>query len=200
MRRQPITTKIEDIVNYWSTRIDESDLSTDAAEMHEHCWRCGCKRNLERCHIIPASRGGEDTPSNLVLLCKRCHADGPNVTDPEIMWDWLYAYSMSRYDTFWGTMGVREYRVIYGRSMKEDITFLDIAKEPDALESFNKQMAALQEQATQHFGQPQFNSATLAGMFRMLLKEIAEEKGVELPSAKYSNRSAHKLYWDEINS
>ena len=26
------------------------------------------------------------------MLCKRCHADGPNVTDPEIMWDWIKAY------------------------------------------------------------------------------------------------------------
>ena len=57
MKRKPIKTKIPEIVNYWFSRIDESDFSVDAAEAHERCWRCGCKRNLERCHIVPDSLG-----------------------------------------------------------------------------------------------------------------------------------------------
>ena len=44
--------------------------------------------------IVPDSLGGEDTPSNFVILCKRCHLDNPNVADPEVMWDWLRAYSV----------------------------------------------------------------------------------------------------------
>ncbi|MFR6162100.1 HNH endonuclease [Mediterraneibacter gnavus] len=35
--------------------------------------------------MVPESLGGEDIPSNHVLLCSRCHLDNPNVADPEIM-------------------------------------------------------------------------------------------------------------------
>ncbi len=92
MEREIIKTSKKEIVDYWFSKVDESGLSVDAAEAHERCWRCGCERSLERCHIIPASLGGEDKPSNLVLLCRRCHLENPNVLDPEIMWDWLRAY------------------------------------------------------------------------------------------------------------
>ena len=121
MKRKPIKTKIPEIVNYWFSRIDESDFSVDAAEAHERCWRCGCKRNLERCHIVPDSLGGKDEPANLVLLCARCHAENPNVTDPEIMWDWLKAYKVPFYDTLWSILGLKEYRFIYKRSFFEDL-------------------------------------------------------------------------------
>lgn len=86
-KRTPIRTSIHDAAEYWSQRIDETELSVDWSEAETHCWRCGCERHLQRCHIIPDALGGEDTPGNIVLLCKRCHAEGPNVRDPEIMWD-----------------------------------------------------------------------------------------------------------------
>ena len=65
---------------------EECGLSVDWAEAHERCWQCGCKRGLQRCHIVPHALGGEDAPSNLVLLCGRCHLDNPNVADTEVMW------------------------------------------------------------------------------------------------------------------
>lgn len=99
-KRENIKTTIEEIVAYWSEHEDESGLSVDFSEAFERCWRCGYKRKLEHCHIVPASRGGEDIPSNFVLLCKDCHKDAPNVTDPEIMWDWLRAYVVPFYDSF----------------------------------------------------------------------------------------------------
>ena len=34
-------TKISEIVDYWSGRIDECDLSVDWAEAEEYCWNCG---------------------------------------------------------------------------------------------------------------------------------------------------------------
>ncbi len=86
-KRKAIKTTKKQIVDYWMEHADESGLSVDFSEAEQRCWRCGCERGLERCHIVPASRGGEDTPSNFVLLCKRCHLDNPNVADPEIMWD-----------------------------------------------------------------------------------------------------------------
>lgn len=69
-KRKPIKTPPSEIVDYWAKRVDECELSVDWAEAESHCWRCGCKRTLERCHIIPDSMGGKDEPSNLVLLCK----------------------------------------------------------------------------------------------------------------------------------
>lgn len=107
-KREPIKTTKEAIISYWAKHQDECGLSVDWAEAGERCWRCGCERSLDRCHIIPDSLGGKDEPENLVLLCMRCHADGPNVADQEIMWDWIRAYGVSFYDTFWGCEGMRE--------------------------------------------------------------------------------------------
>lgn len=86
-KREHIKTPLSEIISYWAKHADECGLNVDWAEAENHCWRCGYERNLERCHIIPDSLGGKDEPSNLVLLCKRCHAEDPNVADPEIMWD-----------------------------------------------------------------------------------------------------------------
>lgn len=62
-------TTIEEIVDYWSRYQDESGLTVDWSEANYLCWRCGQKRNLQRCHIIPRSLNGLEDPSNLVLLC-----------------------------------------------------------------------------------------------------------------------------------
>jgi len=93
-------------------------MSVDFSEAHERCSRSGCKRHLQRCHIVPESLGGEDIPSNYVLLCSRCHLDNPNVADPEIMWDWLRAYKISFYDMFWQVQGMKEYEKIYACSFQ----------------------------------------------------------------------------------
>lgn len=114
------------LCTYWARHTDESGLSVDFAEAHERCWRCGCRRRLERCHIVPDSLGGEDIPANFVILCKRCHLDNPNVADPEIMWDWLRAYSVPLYDTFWDIQGMEEYKKIYGVSVMEEFSSRDL--------------------------------------------------------------------------
>ena len=118
MARKRIRTTIPEIVDYWARHTDECGLSVDFAEAHERCWRCGCRRRLERCHIVPDSLGGEDTPSNFVILCKRCHLDNPNVADPEVMWDWMRAYSVPFYDTFWGTTESRSTKKYMGNPLQ----------------------------------------------------------------------------------
>ncbi len=37
----------------------------------ESCSRCGATRWLDRHHVLPRSRGGDD--SDVVVLCRRCH-------------------------------------------------------------------------------------------------------------------------------
>lgn len=37
------------------------------------CEKCKNKKGLERHHIIPYSLGGDESPDNIVVLCKKCH-------------------------------------------------------------------------------------------------------------------------------
>lgn len=75
--------QIMQIVNYWSSKVDQSMLSVDFSEAHERCWACGLKRKLQFYHIIPDSLGGEKVPSNLVLMCKHCHRLAPSVDNKD---------------------------------------------------------------------------------------------------------------------
>lgn len=165
--RKAIKTKIPEIVNYWARRQDESSLSVDFSEAHERCWRCGCKRRLHRCHIVPYSLGGPDEPSNFVLLCARCHMENPNVADPHIMWDWLKAYKEIFYDMFWFNRGMQEYEKIYACSFREE---LKKRKMTDGT-VIDHMIGDKMKQASYHFGDPHFNAATIAGILRMALKE-----------------------------
>lgn len=47
------------------------------------------KSPLQVCHVIPSSIGGNEKPSNLVLMCRECHDLAPNTTIPEIMYLWM---------------------------------------------------------------------------------------------------------------
>ena len=142
--------------------------------------------NLQRCHIIPYALGGKDEASNLVLLCKRCHADGPNVEDPEIMWNWIKAYGVPFYDTFWGIVGKKEYKFIYGHSVFDDLKYIleasaDVWNKETYLEYWKEKFQCAMERTGVHFGQPYLNTATMAGIYRMALKDIAKDLGVEFP-------------------
>lgn len=48
------------------------------------------KKKLERCHIIPRAKGGEDTPSNMFLLCSECHEVSPDTVNDENFFRWVY--------------------------------------------------------------------------------------------------------------
>lgn len=193
-----IKTTISQAVDYWSRYVDECDLSVDWAEADTHCWRCGCERHLERCHIVPDSLGGADAPENIVLLCKRCHAEGPNVTDPDIMWDWIKAYNVPFYETFWLIRGAKEYEFIYRKKLSQEIA--DILAQSgkcsadDEMEGLMSQfVASISERASKHFGQPYFNTVTMAGLYRMMLKSLAEAYGVTFPIP--SEKSTHKPWY-----
>lgn len=187
-KRKSIKTNINDIVDYWFSKIDEDELSVDKMEACERCWRCGCERNLQRCHIVPDSLGGEDKPSNLILLCKRCHADGPNVSDPDIMLDWIKSYRVPFYDTFWSILGQKEYEFMYGKSVVDELKSLGITDSDEIKEKFTTINKELKNKASIHFGQPYFNTATVAGLYRMFLKKLAKDMGKEL--------SVHKINYN----
>jgi len=171
MKRERIKTKINDIIEYWSARIYECSIGVDWSEAKSHCWRCGCKKMLDRCHIVPYSLKGTDSPDNLVLLCKRCHAENPNVKDKEIMWDWIKAYRVPDYETFWIIRGMQEYEFIYKKSPLQEL--LDLGLSSDKVDKAIKNIYKdFHEKTSTHFSQQYLNSATIAGLIRMMIKKL----------------------------
>ena len=183
-KRPPIKTTIQQAIEHWKKYVDEDDLGVDWLEADTYCWRCGCKKNLQRCHIVPHALGGEDKPENIVLLCKRCHAEGPNVTDPSVMWDWIKAYKVPGYETFWFVRGREEYEFIYRRGFIEDMYRIfkkaNITDEAVVSKKISEIYGEASAKASNHFGQPDFNTATMAGIYRMLIKQLASDLNVDL--------------------
>ncbi len=161
------TTHYE-VVEYWFLHQDECGLSVDWDEAEKLCWRCAQERLLQRCHIIPRALGGSEEPSNLVLLCGQCHAEAPNVADPEFMWVWLRAHAASFYGTYWYNRGLREFEFIYGRKPLAEFT-----EKPECL--MPKLTVAIDNYITQtstHWGQGKLNPATIAWLLRQVEKEL----------------------------
>jgi hypothetical protein len=158
---------IGDIVKYWSTREDESGLGVDWAEAHERCWRCGYKSRLQRCHIIPDSRGGSAQPENLVLLCRRCHREAPNVPDTRFMWIWIRATCVPFYNMYWTARGAEEFEEIFGRPPFTGTNF-DKNLRDAALKLLHSEIAS----ATVHWGEGRLNSSTIASVFAMVEEQL----------------------------
>ena len=120
-----------------------------------------------------------------LFLCKRCHVDGPNVTDSQVMWDWIRAYGVPLYETFWSIMGMKEYQFIYKKSFVREladiISSADLTLDDEIQSKVNEITTDIMKNAGVHFGHPYFNASTMAGIYRMVLKRLAEEYGVEFP-------------------
>jgi len=63
----------------------------------KHKWMFGRKNYLQRCHIIPRQLGGSNHVSNMILLCKHCHLENPNVRNEVAYFKWLQ-FHKSRYE------------------------------------------------------------------------------------------------------
>lgn len=113
-----VMTTREEILEYWWDTLREVRFGITKKEGLRCCWRCGCNHSfskLHRCHIIPAGADGEDTPSNLVLLCSVCHGEAPSFVDkPWVMWDWIRRTSRYSDNVFLGDAIIREYKRIFG--------------------------------------------------------------------------------------
>ena len=106
--------KHQDLVDYWSSRIYEGDLGTDWDEGHKRCWRCGYTNYLERCHIIPKSLDGLNTPDNLVLLCNTCHREAPDINDSDVMFDWIKRTRGMFYEEYRTKRTLQSFKDIFG--------------------------------------------------------------------------------------
>lgn len=169
------------IVDYWRRREDECGLGVDWAEAHERCWRCGYKSALEMCHMVPASLGGSADPSNLVLLCGRCHREAPNARDPKYMWIWLRATTVGAYDVYWTLRGAQEFRLMYGRD-----PFAHLEGRDDLAEHARKLLEEEMLDATIHLGEGRMNPSTLAAVFARVEERLTGKPSVPLSTSANS--------------
>lgn len=92
-------------------------------------WNDRCvKSHLQRCHIVPRTLGGADSPENLFLLCNDCHEKSPDTINKKSFFRWVFD---QRKTHFFGTYKphivlekVRE--ILSRRGMDELLT--DVAK------------------------------------------------------------------------
>lgn len=158
---------ILDAIDYWSQRIYEGDTGIDWGDdtAKNHCWRCGCKRSLQKCHIVPKSLGGSDDVSNLIPLCAMCHDEAPNVNDPNAMWQWIKDCHGEVYNTFWiekafdeVKVNKKQFKLIQNKSKK----FIEIVKN-------------VYKNTSTHFGQHAGGSRTTVSTWTWVFKQAIKE-------------------------
>jgi len=172
----------QEIADYWAARGSECGLAVDWAEAKERCWRCGYKSRLQKCHIVPKSLGGKNDPSNLVLLCGRCHREAPNIADSRFMWIWMRSTCVPFYDLYWTTRGVQEFEQMFGRKPFTSIEF-DLVSEENALELLREEI----RKATIHFGEGGMNPSTIASILALIEERVTER----LPSGSVPSPHSH---------
>ena len=87
------------------------------------CWKCGKERYIEKCHIHAKCSGGDDSPSNLHLLCGWCHKRSELLYGFEpglAYYEWFYSGG----DEWWFPMlmnlwNVKEYEDIENKFLPE---------------------------------------------------------------------------------
>ncbi|CAM3471481.1 HNH endonuclease [Erysipelothrix anatis] len=171
MTKRIKTTK-QQIVDYWETQIDFLDTNVSLKQATTHCWRCGVKRRLDRCHILAHALGGSDSPENFVLLCKFCHIDNPNIDDSTIVWDWIKAYKLPDGVDFWYHQGQREFTFIYGSSLDAMLETKGYFDRDEFDLAFKHQLTLM----THHFGQPRYNRATVEGAIKRALDSLENRR------------------------
>lgn len=70
----------------WSLKIGDLSFETILETNGSYCYACGRKSHVQKCHIIPHHSGGDEHPSNMFLMCYKCHALNPDTNYPEIFY------------------------------------------------------------------------------------------------------------------
>lgn len=147
---------MDDLTEYWRTRLDDGAIFVPWEDAHRSCWRCGDADSLQRCHLVPESRGGTTDPSNLVRLCLRCHREQPNVDDPAMTWAWLrgtqHSGALRRFEEW-----VDAYERMFGEEPGRH------GGDPAAIAG---RLKAELDAAVRHWGEPGLNAATMAACVR----------------------------------
>jgi hypothetical protein len=158
-KRKSTLPTINRIADYWENHIDESYLGVDFSESRQRCWRCGYEtKSLQKCHIVPESLGGLSDPSNLVVLCGRCHRDAPNVKHKHFMFSWIFFTRSPFYECSHQTKNDNLFELFFNRKFTSDIChFNNISKEQldkhTNSDGFRKQVSRIFDQTSTHFGE-----------------------------------------------
>ena len=147
---------MDDLTEYWQTRLEPGSIFVTWDDAPRCCWRCGDTDSLQRCHLVPDSRGGTAIPSNLIRLCLRCHREQPNVGDPAMTWAWLrgtqHSGALRRFEQW-----VDAYHRMFGEGPGLH------GGDPAALAD---RLKAELDAAVRHWGEPHVNAATMAACVR----------------------------------
>lgn len=165
---EKMQTKVKDIVAYRSAHFDETKMNIDISDLSTHCWRCGEIRRLQRCHIVPSSAEGHDSPDNYFLLCNSCHEEAPNTTNPNRMYEWLLSSRSEIYNTFWGEKISDVYQNLYQKNLKDEIVSRYIKNK----NSFEKLLAQKIKECKAHIGQGRLNVSTWVAFWKNLFEEF----------------------------
>lgn len=67
------------------------DTTIDGTSDLKKVWnRAEVTSELHRCHIHPHALGGKGEPCNLFLMCRMCHNDSPDTTNPATFIRWVF--------------------------------------------------------------------------------------------------------------
>jgi len=163
------------ILEYWETKVCETELNLDWSEGLERCWNCADKErkrksgmtSIEKCHIIPKSIGGPDTPENMVLLCDECHKEAPDCTNYNFMWEWIKSNrtSTGMYGTYRAEKGIALYEKMYSETVVESFIRVGVG-----VEDFSNWM---NEQGKSKIGLHggKVSASSYAGMIKQFINE-----------------------------
>lgn len=171
-KRKKLKATNMEIIEYWRKRISDWDIAVDWDQAEDHCWGCGIKAKLYRCHIIPASLGGVDDPNNLVLLCLFCHEKAPNVDDENFMWNWIKVHRGKNplSEVF------IEYECMYGESVMESISEDNLEDYSQWVKDFWKNLVSRDDNlSSRHFGHLCPNISTFTYMLRKTVEEYKNQ-------------------------
>ncbi len=96
MSKRPVNINHYAVVDYWASRSEQlhrASWSFEKLDIH-HCFACDFdhgERRPQRHHIIPYEFSQNDDPSNIHLLCERCHRDAPHTPNTDIYWTWFHS-------------------------------------------------------------------------------------------------------------
>lgn len=126
---------------------------------------------MNKAHILARSKGGEDVPSNLFLLCPNCHEEAPDTTNPKNFYAWVYH---KRKSDNWVQVYRRELEKaasIKGIALEELVgCFGQLNMDSDTIEAMRKQMA---ERCALHGGAVSMSSKMLS-IIDILLESTKE--------------------------
>lgn len=86
------------VLKYWS---DNEKFESEGIEINSSgadCFACGNHLGVQRAHILPLNEGGDNSLSNLHLLCSGCHTESEFMSGKEY-WVWLINKNIHDYVT-----------------------------------------------------------------------------------------------------